>query len=65
MEVNLIGIHEGAPLFHEVVAFMAEQGFRVYDIISFFRRPYDGALWQVDVVFVKSTSSLVASRRWS
>jgi FkbM family methyltransferase len=65
LEVNLIGILDGAPLFHETAQFMSERGFQVYDICTFFRRPYDGALWQVDVIFVRSTSPLVACKRWA
>ena len=64
MEVNLLGILDGAPLFHEATRFMSERGFQVYDIGTFFRRPHDGALWQVDVIFVRSSSALVASKRW-
>jgi len=62
MEVNLLGILDGAPLFHEATQFMRERGFQVYDICTFFRRPYDGALWQVEVIFVRSSSPLVASK---
>jgi FkbM family methyltransferase len=65
MEVNLLGILDGAPLFQEATRFMSDRGFQVYDICTFFRRPYDGALWQVDVVFVRSSSPLVASKRWA
>lgn len=65
MEVNLLPILDGAPLFHEAVHFMGERGFRLYDLCTFFRRPYDGALWQVDAIFVRSSSPLVASRRWA
>ena len=65
MEVNLLGIYDGVPLFDEAVQFMAERGFRVYDICTFFRRPYDEALWQVDVIFVRNSSKLIASKRWA
>jgi hypothetical protein len=65
MEVNLIAIHDGVPLFHEVVAFMVEYGFHAYDISSFFWRPYDNALWQVDMIFVHKSSKLLESRRWA
>jgi FkbM family methyltransferase len=65
MEVNLIPIYEGAPLAHEAVEYMADRGFRVYDVGTFFRRPYDAALWQMDMIFVKSSSPFVASTRWS
>jgi len=65
MEVNFLEIYAGARLFHEAVSFMAARGFQVYDIGAFFRRPYDNALWQADVVFVKSSSPLISSRRWA
>lgn len=64
MEVNFLEIYTGVPLFDRVVAFMAERGFRVYDICGFMRRPLDNALWQADVIFVKSSSPLVASKQW-
>jgi FkbM family methyltransferase len=65
MEVNLLEIYSGVPLFDRAVAFMAERGFRVYDICSFMRRPLDNALWQVDVIFVRASSPLVASKLWA
>lgn len=65
MEVNLIRILDRAPLFHESTQFMSEHNFQVYDICTFFRRPYDGALWQVDVIFVRTSSPLVACKRWA
>ena len=64
MEVNLMEIYSGVPLVDQAVAFMADREFRVYDICSFFRRPLDNALWQTDVIFVKSWSPLVSSKRW-
>jgi FkbM family methyltransferase len=65
MEVNLIAIYQGAPLADEAVAFMAARGFRVYDVCTFFRRPHDFALWQIDMVFVRATSPLMAYTRWA
>jgi FkbM family methyltransferase len=64
MEVNFLEIYAGARLFHDAVAFMAARRLQVYDIGTFFRRPYDNALWQADVIFVKSSSPLISSRRW-
>jgi FkbM family methyltransferase len=64
MEINLIQIYEQAPLAHDAIRYMADRDFRVYDVGTFFRRPYDNALWQLDVIFVRSSSPLVASRRW-
>lgn len=64
LEVNLLRLHEGAPLFHESAEYLGKQGFQVYDICGFMRRPYDGALWQADVIFVRHSSPLLASKRW-
>lgn len=65
MEVNLIPIYKDAPLAHEAFRYMADRGFRLHDVGTFFRRPYDDALWQMDVFFVRSSSPLVSSTRWS
>lgn len=61
MEVALLRVNKGAPLLNEVVQFMAERRFRVYDICSFIRRPLDWALWQSDLLFVKEGSPLLMS----
>jgi FkbM family methyltransferase len=50
MEVSLIEINRGAPLFAEVTRFMDELDYRLYDLCSFMRRPLDDALWQVGPV---------------
>ena len=65
MEVNLLGLHEGVPLFHESAGYMGKHGFQVYDLCSLIHRPYDGALWQADVIFVRNSSPLISSTRWS
>jgi len=66
MEVSLINVDKAddSPLFADVVHFMDDWAYRLYDICSFMRRPYDDALWQVDALFVHSASDLVASPRW-
>lgn len=64
MEVNLIDIHQQCPLLHDAVMFMNDHGFLAYDICSFTRRPLDKALWQTDMIFVKNTSKLRASKRY-
>lgn len=63
LEVALIQINKGAPLFAEVVGFMAERGFEVADVVELHRRPLDGATNQVDLVFVPTGSPLLADTR--
>lgn len=63
LEVAIIEINEGAPLLHEVVAFMKSHGFVAYDILEIHRRPLDKALNQVDIVFVNEQSRLISDKR--
>jgi FkbM family methyltransferase len=65
LEVNLLPIYADAPLAHDLVHFLHLHGFQLYDICTLYRRPYDGALWQIDAIFVRSSSPLVVSNRWS
>lgn len=58
MEISVITLTKGALSFYEVIRYMHEQDFRLYDICTFWRRPVDEALWQIDVIFVKNTSQL-------
>lgn len=62
LEVSLLGVIEGAPLMPEVIARMKENGLVPYDICNFMRRPLDRALWQVDMIFVREQSPLLANR---
>jgi FkbM family methyltransferase len=44
----------GRPMIHEIVPFMAERGYFVYDISGFIRRPFDGAVGLMDFCFSRS-----------
>jgi FkbM family methyltransferase len=63
LEIATIEINEGAPLLHDVVAFMKTLGFVAYDILEIHRRPLDKALNQVDIVFVREQSMLITDKR--
>ncbi len=52
MEVSFVQINAGCPLCADVVAFMAEAGFRPFDFCSQIRRR-DGVLWQADLLFIR------------
>jgi len=58
LEVALLPYNIGAPLFADVVAFMNERKFPMYDLCSFHRRQSDSAAFQADVVFVREDSAL-------
>jgi len=55
LEVCLFEFFRGGPQLHDIVTFMKERGFVVYDILGHKYRPLDGAMSQVDVAFVKES----------
>ena len=65
LEGNFLDLHIGVPLAHEVLQFMAERGFVLYDTGDFYRRPLDQALWCMDLVFVRRDGEWRLSKRWA
>lgn len=53
LEATLFGTMIGGPQLFDVVSRMKQLGFVVYDIFGFNYRPLDGALAQVDMIFVQ------------
>lgn len=53
LEVAFYQLIQGAPQFHDVVAWMHDHGFVVADLYNGHNRPLDGALAQMDVAFVR------------
>jgi len=58
MEVSLLPCNDGGPLFADVIAFMKEEGFVVFDFCGQHRREGDKVLVQTDVAFVRNDSRL-------
>jgi len=58
LETSLFETYRGAPLLHDVVAFMNQSGFVLYDIADLLHRPLDNALIQADLAFVPASSPL-------
>jgi FkbM family methyltransferase len=54
----------GRPTFSDVLAFLRERGFEIYDIACLSQRPRDMRLRMGDVVFVRNDSQLLADRSW-
>jgi len=50
-------ITDEALLFWELCAFLSERGFRPIDMLDVSHREYDNSLWQMDLVFVRSSWS--------
>lgn len=53
LEATLFKFFNGGPQLFDVMNFMKQRGFVVYDILDYGYRPLDGAMSQVDLVFVK------------
>jgi len=63
LEVSLFQFWSSdTPIFSDVVNFMLERDYVVYDFAGFWRRPLDGALGQCDVCFVKRNGFLRSSQ---
>jgi len=65
LEVSLIDIYKNCPLVADVIAYMANCDFVLYDICSLMRRPLDGALYQSDFLFVRKDSTLRNNKKWT
>jgi FkbM family methyltransferase len=64
IEVSLFPFMVGMPVLRDVVTFMGDHGYELYDFPGYFRRPLDGALGQVDVAFAKRHGVLRQSSEW-
>ena len=53
LEAFLFEFYQDIPLFGDIILFLRERDFLVYDIFGGVARPLDDALAQVDLVFVK------------
>lgn len=65
VEVSTITTSRGGPEAFEVLSFLKQAGFVMFDLIGATRRPLDNALAHLDFVFVPENSSWRADRRWS
>src|SRR5262249_48967350 len=64
LEVSYRRMYRESALAHEIIAFVGERGFRIYDVCSYLQRPADGALVQSDLLFVHESSPLFAYQGW-
>lgn len=50
---------------HAAIDFMKSQGFAIYDILEPSYRPFDTALWQVDLAFVKESGQFRTEKQYA
>jgi FkbM family methyltransferase len=65
IEASVIATIRDGPEIAEVIAFLREQGFVLYDVLGGGRRPLDSALAQLDLLFVQEDSPLRSDHRWN
>jgi FkbM family methyltransferase len=64
LEVSLLKLGN-EPLVSEIIHFMDEKHFQPYDICQFMRRPFDKALYQIDLLFIRKDSKYIKEKRWN
>jgi FkbM family methyltransferase len=58
-------LRPGVMRFHELCAFLGQRGFRCIDMADPMRRPADGVLWQMDLVFGRSDQAAFSSNAYT
>jgi FkbM family methyltransferase len=64
LEVSFREYYDGGALAHEVIGYLGERGFCVYDVCNYIQRPADNELVHADVMFVRRDSQLLARGGW-
>jgi FkbM family methyltransferase len=65
IETNLFKFMPECPRVHDVIAFMAQRNFFLFDLAGYLRRPFENDLAQLDLVFVSAESHMVSSNKWT
>lgn len=65
LETSLMQFFEGGPLIQEIVAYMHSHDFSIYDVVDLQYRPLDGAMSQVDLLFLRTDSHLRHDQRYA
>ena len=64
IEVSLFRFGAGMPLAREIIEYLGAHGYELYDVAGFLRRPLDGALAQLDLVFARAGGFLRPNNGW-
>jgi len=64
IEANLFKFMPECPRLHEVIAFMADREFFLFDLAGSMRRPFENDLAQLDLVFASAKSPMVSNNTW-
>ncbi len=64
VETSLFVASKRRPKCRDVINFLADRGYEIYDIPGWLRRPADGALGQVDLAFARDAGPLRDHLSW-
>jgi FkbM family methyltransferase len=64
LEASLFQFMPNQPMVRDVISYMSAREYELYDIPGRCRRPYDGALGQVDLAFVKANGTFRKVTEW-
>ena len=65
LEVSFFNFRPDMPDIYDVVRYMKEKGFAIYEIFSGHNRPLDGARAQADIAFVRDNGMFRKNHQWS
>ena len=64
IETTLLTGSSSWPTSREVIDYMSERNYEIYDITSYLRKPSDGSLGQIDFAFVKADGVFRQNFSW-
>ncbi|MBP6505943.1 MAG: FkbM family methyltransferase [Opitutaceae bacterium] len=64
VEISLYRFMPDMPLARDIIMFMGDRGYELYDVVGFLHRPSDNALGQLDLVFVQAEGEFRKSAKW-
>lgn len=65
IECSFFRFQKNAPEVTDIIIFMKSKGFVIYEMVDFHNRPFDNALAQVDVIFLRENGPLRKSHNWA
>ncbi len=64
LESSLFEFNKNQPLLIDIINYMSQRSYAIYDFAGFLNRPFDMALGQLDICFVKEKSFLRKDKSW-
>ena len=65
LEMSFFEFYKGQPIIEDIIIFLKEKGFTLYDIGEIFYRPLDNACGQTDMAFVKRNGRFRTSNEYA